>query len=482
MKRRLLSMFLLVMLLLSALAFRLAAIQLIEGSKYRLLAEEQSRVDLSEIRLRGTIYDRENRPLINRDKSYIFLIEDRKMDKKVEELLRKVGARDVDSGNDRYRTYSISTVDRAVFRRLCRDYGALVVESLQRYSENQPAMHLIGYVSAADQLGVCGIERDFDGVLSSVQKQYSAQNDGLGYIIPGRGVYVRGDGREWGVLTTIDMDLQEMADQVLRDSGLRGAVIITDISSGQILASTSAPGYDPYEVGGSTDHQGSELLNKAAGCLYPSEILYRILIAAAALENGLEVPCSSFDCSGSSEPELCRNTWLGIAQLAGEERISETAMTFGLSEEPVALLSGQAKGDFPPSVQVWSPENGNPARPFESYLISPMQAARATRIIASGGWDSRLSLIRGTVEGVRGALLLSIPKKKQVISEETARKLRDMMEETGDFQNWFTGWIRAKGSLYGITVYVEDSVKEEQSAGSLFREIARGLYRISSSS
>lgn len=515
MRRRIYCLVILFVLLLSALLVRLAVIQFFEGPKYRLLAESQSHAILSGISARGTIYDRSNRPLTDAAESFFFLIEDRKIDENAENLLRRMDARFIENSNDKYRIYSILAADRQGFKILCKEYGALAVKSRLRYSENQPAMHMIGYVNRPDQSGVCGIEKDFDSVLCAGQKTFTVKSDGQGYVIPGTGIHIQGDGRDWGVLTTIDLNMQNMVEQALSDYGQSGAVIITHIPSGEILASASTPGYNPYRIEEYIDSDGKELLNKATSCMYPPGWLFRIVVAAAALENGIVTKDTRFTCNGSFEvagirakclsdgPEghgeiqfydamaqSCNTVWALVGQRAGAKAILEMAHTLGFAEEAVDLLSGQAKGNLPQLEEALGAGIVNLSSGKGQQLITPMQAARMTRIIASGGWDSPLTVIRGTVEGIKGAALFPKPQGKQVISGETARTIGEMMEETvekmtGDSfaaegahaPKWFTGYVPKEDPLYGITVLLEDGMADGQTAASLFSELASSLYR-----
>ena len=445
MKRRMLFLLVITSLLLFGLTARLAVIQLMEGSKYRLLAENQSLTALSDLSVRGTIYDRGNRPLTNMKESFFLLIEDRKVDEDAEKLLHTMDARFIESSNDKYHVYNIADIDRTGIKALCRDYGALVMKSRNRYSENQPAMHIIGYVSQLDQLGVSGIEKDFDTVLASGQKLYSVQNDGRGYIIPGAGIHMKDDGREWGVLTTLDLNIQNRVEMVLSDSGKSGAVVVTHIPSGEILASACTPGFDPHEG-------EKELVNKATSSTYPSGPFFPLITATAAPETDRE----------------------GLSEIVSLESFVDTAQAYGLSEEAVELLSGQAKGNLSEFVEALKTGDATFDEGQSLLTITPMQAARITRIIALDGWDSKLTVIRGTVEGIRGASFFPKIEGRQAISAESIKKIQEQAEGFRG-PHWYSTFIPEEDPLYGITLYIEDDYPGESIASSMFREIISAL-------
>lgn len=464
MKGRLFCLFLVCVVLLFSLVVRLAMIQMANGAKYRQLAEKQSYAELTGICNRGTIYDRNNRPLINAEDSYIFMIDSRRMDKAAEDLLNRLNARRQNNSNNKYCLYSIFGIDRAGFKSLCRDYGALAVKVRQRYGENQYAIHLIGHIASSDKPEATGIEKDFDEVLSYGRSSFSVRNDGQGYFIPGGGIRIEGDRREWGVITTIDYDLQKLAEEALRNSGQGGALIITDIYSGEILASVSATCCDPYPTDEYYDNTEEILKNKAIGCAYPAGMVFSLLSAAAIQENEI-----------LKDPET--------------ETIIKTAHALGFSEEAVETLSGQTAGNLSEYEKKMMEGLSKPADWQEELLITPMQVARMTRMIAEEGRDCGLRAIKGTVEGIKGALMLPKAKERQVISTETARMIGKKMEEVfvdkqhdesekeGSYAGgWFTGYIPAEEPRFGITVYLEGAQSASVTASTVYHRIAGRLY------
>ncbi len=452
MRRRMICLFTVFFLFLTALTIRLAYIQFIDGSKYRNIISGQSKSSIDGIWVRGTIYDRNSIPLTNGEDNFYYILREDKIDHGAESILMEMNARLIEGTDDKYRVYSIDTIDSAGSRKLCRDYGSLAVKAWRRYSNNQPAMHMIGYLDPADHSGCCGIEKDFEGVLSSGKRSFTYQNDGRGYYISGKGVQMDGDGREWGVFTTLNIGIQKAAEKALEDIEGKGAVIVTHIQDGDVLASASAPGYDPYSIS-DLDGDSGILLNRATGSLYPTGALYDVIAEVAANESGI------------NEGNLIDN-------MAG------LIDALGFNSEPIGLLSGQIVGEHSGTIK--------------DLLISPMQAARMTRIIALEGRDGGLRLIRGTIEGVRGASLLPKTIEKQVIPADVAKALGRMMQkqrlveggeeeddicfgtENCDGGYWLSGYLPFDDPMYGITVYVEEQEDDAMaSAKSVYNDIAR---------
>ncbi|MDD4582597.1 MAG: penicillin-binding protein 2 [Eubacteriales bacterium] len=526
-KRRLLFMPLFFILLLIILIGRLVNIQIIECSKYKEGLSNQSVAVLSGLKGRGIIYDRSGNYLTGMEESFVFLLEKRKVNETVEVLLEKENARKLNHTNPLYNLYSITSPNREVRNILCKDYDALIIKVRERYQEIQPAIHVIGYVNKQDETGVCGIEKDFDAILSSVKKAYYGQADGQGYLIPGFGINIKGESGDWGVLTTLDLEFQKIAERALFDAGVSGAVIITDSANGEILASASSPVYNPHQIVDYLQSSEKEFLNKATNCQYPPGSIFKIIVAAAALEKGVVTPNSIFTCTGYHEVEgisvkcstggkqghgeitlreafaqSCNAVFVQVGQLAGGEDILDMARTFGLSEEPVIDLSGQGSGNLPLREEVLGAGIGNLSIGQGKLLVTPMQVARMTQIIAADGIDCGLTLIRGTIEGIKGKILLSPPAAKQVISRETARAIKEMMmqtvmtgtgdnlalspglsaagktgsaeafyEENSSVHSWFTGFVPADCPQYCITVFIENGGSGRKAAVPIFQKI-----------
>lgn len=447
MKRRIICLYVVILIFLSILIGRLGFIQLFDGGKYGNMAEKQNRTNIAGIWARGTIYDRNNQPLINEGQNYYFLINESRIDAKAEKLLQGFGKPLPRDSNVKYRTYALDTLTSTEYKKLCRDYGAIAVKSPRRYSEDQRAIHIIGLVNDDSQSGMWGIEKDFEKILSSGKLDFSFQNDGQGYVVYGKGAEVGSDRRQWGVITTLDRDFQDLAEKTLNSMGESGAIVITDIIKGEILASASAPSFNPYDFD-NNDRNNELTINKATEKTYPSEILYR------TIESNLL-------------PEY-KNT------LTDKDRaINDMIKTLGLNGEAVINLSGQALGGFNEDDQ--------------TLYISPIEAARFVRIIALEGMDRPLRLIKGTMEGIRGVSLQPALSQRQVIPSELAKSMAISMEaksmiktdnekefsfsviESTKAGHWFFGYTPKINPKYGVTIFVEKDAQRE--VGTWFSKI-----------
>ncbi len=149
--------------------------------------------------------------------------------------------------------------------------------------------HIVGY-STQGRMGVEALS-NYYLINTSTSLNNKVANDVAGVKNPGDNVY-----------TTLDVKLQQVADEQL--SVYRGAVIVTEVSTGRILAMVSHPDFDPNEIGEIWDSlvenkDSSVLLNRATQGLYPPGSTFKIV---TALEYYREHPDTyenySFQCNG----------------------------------------------------------------------------------------------------------------------------------------------------------------------------------------
>lgn len=90
MKKRIISLFVIFCLILTAFIGRLVFIQLMKGQEYKELAAAQSYFVLTGINQRGQIYDRNGNPMTEMKEGFLLLIEKRKINSDSQELLEKL--------------------------------------------------------------------------------------------------------------------------------------------------------------------------------------------------------------------------------------------------------------------------------------------------------------------------------------------------------------------------------------------------------
>lgn len=306
------------------------------------------------------------------------------------------------------------------------------------YPEDSFAAHLVGFLgevnnseveikgcpggiySLGELVGRMGVEASFDCKLRGKSGRELVEVD-----TKSRKVRVLGEVRAVkgeDLHLSIDLGLQRKAAQAL--GGQTGAVVALKPETGEILALVSSPGFDPNKI--SSDYQAlainsqKPLFNRAIGGAYPPGSTFKIVTAAAALEEGAidddfrftdpgVINVGAFSYSnwyftqyGKTEGELdivraiARSTdtfFYKIAENVGVEKIKVWADRFGLGQKTGIDIAGEVSGLVPdPS---WK-ESERGERWFlgNTYHMSigqgditatPLQIATMTSVIASGG-------------------------------------------------------------------------------------------------
>lgn len=332
-------------LVFATFTFRLVQLQLIEGSEYRSKSESQGIKQIVREPIRGAIYDRYGHVIVANIPSYTVLVTPNKITPESKILLAKILSTDTNTINDRIKQYKTNDfspvriwrdVDRPAWARLHELHDALqgvdiVEESKRAYAGNIHASHILGYTKEinkdeigrlgdyyipGDVIGKSGVEKAFEDHLRGEKgyefvavnnrgQRVNTFNDGKNDSPPSNG---------FDLYLGLDGGLQQYAEQLLK--GYHGAVVALDPNNGEILAMASAPDYDPNFFSGVTTRAEYEkldkdpakpLLNRATQAVYPPGSTWKMLMAIAALQEGIITPSSTIHCPGSFT--MGGNTW-----------------------------------------------------------------------------------------------------------------------------------------------------------------------------
>ncbi len=507
-----------------ALAGRLYYIQVLCGQELTEGALGQQVISVQTVNRRGTIYDRNLLPLTDSGCSYYYLVEEKRCDGGFFLLMRRLQAEEAGAKDGGYVVYKTQRYDKEAAETLISRYKAYGFCLGSRYEDEQIAVHLIGYVSGEDRVGASGLEKMFQYRLSGAGAKLLMMGNGIGAPIGGIGVS-QTTGRTFidpsAVVTTIDSALQEKVERVLKEKNISGAVVVMKPGSGQILAMASAPTFNPNQVEDYLFSGQGELVNKATQGLYPPGSVFKIVVAAAALESGASDLDETYDCTGTAEvggvklvcddhPKghgtvdfeeafamSCNGFFAHLAEKTGDENIAEMAQRMGFGKAVISGFPDEEEGQLPAESERGGRGLSNFAIGQGSLLVTPLQIAKMTNIIASGGVDYQTTLLMGG-EG-------EADKGVRVMNEVTARKIGTMMEavcekgtasggifhtkgagktgsaeagedETYTVHGWFTGYFPVDSPEYTVTVIAENGKTGSRSALPVFEEIMNFLY------
>ncbi len=272
-----------------------------------------------------------------------------------------------------------------------------------------------------DLVGKCGVEARFESELSGLRGQKRLEVDAMGRLVrvvderapvPGQDVYL-----------TIDLDLQQAAEKAL--SGKVGAVVAMDPNTGAILAMASSPGFDlgafakgisKKEWSKLNDKIKRPLQNKAIQDRYAPGSTFKIVMAAAALQEHIVDPSTTFFCRGSLRlgrrifrcwdwrghgqtnlykalVESCDVYFYNVGLRLGIDKIAQYARAFGLGEKTGIDLPGESPGLVPTRQwkllrfkEPWQKgETLNISIGQGFTLVTPLQMARMMAAIANNG-------------------------------------------------------------------------------------------------
>jgi len=401
--------------------------------------------------------------------------------------------------------------------------GIHIFEGVSRYSG--VAQHLLGYLDSADEVGMSGIEKEYDQYLDLFAETVSVRYkpDAIRGAIAGLGVEeCPSEITQNGVVLTLNEGLCRELERSMDEHIEKGAGIIMDCQNGEIKAIASRPGYNESKLFEYMDSTEGELINRALSAQTVGSV-FKMIVAACALEKNVEdfkffcdggimIGEHTFAChehSGHGEvlmkeafAQSCNAYFIALGQLLGYECLSEMANRFGYGKSIELLGSIKASGGNVPD------QNGNLS--LANFCIgqgeltaSPMQISVMTAVIANGGILIEPSIYKGLF--LNGNLKdQSQPKEgRRILSAEHAEKLKEFCiytvesgtgknakpeigsaggktssAQTGIVENgkeklnvYFTGFYPAEEPRYAITVFAEDGISGGKTCAPVFRSI-----------
>ena len=453
---------LVVMVTFMILVGRLWYLQVIKGKVLRNRSEN-NRIRVREIKpLRGLILDRNGRILVDNQASFDISIipeETKDMGRVLEALADLKGDRNVSYYKDIVTSeMSRPFVPITLERNVSRHHLAVVethslslpgivsdVVPVRRYNYGETMAHLMGYVGEVsagelgkdtftacgpgDIVGKYGIEKYFDGFLrgESGGKQVEVDVSGRQLEVLGRIEPVPG----YHVQLTIDADLQSVCWDAFDKKA--GSAIVMNPRDGSILAMVSKPSFDPnlFNRGISRDEWRRLSLNtlcpmqnRAVAGQYPPGSTFKLIVAAAGLEEGIITDDMTVTCNGSYRVgnrtfrcwkrrghgavdlhhaivQSCDVFFYSVGEQLGVDTIARYARGFGFGSLTGIAMPGEKKGLVP--TRDWKEDVLNePWQRGETIsvsigqgflLVTPLQLLSAYCAIANGGTLYRPRLV-----------------------------------------------------------------------------------------
>ncbi|MEW6227115.1 MAG: penicillin-binding transpeptidase domain-containing protein, partial [Bacillota bacterium] len=444
------------------LVFRLAWLQVAQSDRFRKLALDQRLYPVPVDARRGTIRDREGRELavsVSADSVYAVPAEVRDPSETARTLAR-VLEQDPETIRARL-TQKAATVwidrkvdpDKAAALRKLNLKGIGLTERGQRfYPKDRLAAHILG-IAGIDNQGLEGLEVQYDAFLRGTRGQIVAERDAAGKEIPG-GVsrfIPPVDGND--LYLTIDEVIQYIVEREL-DRGMvetrakRGMILAMDPKTGAVLAMAARPTYNPNHY---FDYPDSARRNIVVSDVYEPGSTFKIVTAAAALEEGVVKPTDTFFDPGFIRVEDRQvRCWLGgghgsqtfieatenscnvvfatLGLRLGPERFYKHIRAFGFGSPMGIDFPGEASGLLQQEKDVGLVEIANISF-GQGISVTPIQLLSALNAIANGGVLMR-PYLASRIVAPDGSLVKEFSPEplRQVISNETSHELSLILE------------------------------------------------------
>jgi penicillin-binding protein 2 len=433
---------------------------------------------------------------------------------------------------------------------------SIEVQPKRYYPGGQTTSHILGYIgeigqsemqelaehgySTGDMIGKSGVEKMFEN-------QLRGKDGGKQIIVNAKGHQIKILGCKEplpgsNIRLTIDYRIQKLIESAIGKK--RGGIVVIDPRNGEILGLVSRPDFDPNiftrpissEVWGKlSSGQHSVFTNRVIQGQYPPASTFKLVVAAAALEEGLIGADDLFVCKGSYQVgnrafrcwkrkghgavnitegivQSCDIFFYQLGQRVGVEKMAYYARKLGLGSPTGIDIPGEKAGLIPTPHwkrdrfrMGWYPGDTVNMSIGQGYVLTtPIQMANAFCTIANGGTLYKLHLLDAIltpegklIEKTAPRIIRQLDLKPQtkkilreafisVVSRGTGRKAKvkgtDVAGKTGTSENphgadhaWFIGFAPADSPRICVAVLLENAGQGGSVAAPICGKIIEGI-------
>ncbi len=394
--------------------------------------------------------------------------------------------------------------------------------------------HIIGYTDTSGN-GVCGIEKYYNDFFKksggTLEIAYSA--DANGRMLTNEFAEIRDNNyySKDGIVLTIDIKLQEILEKALINGNIqKGAGVILDTQTNEILACASMPDYDINNIGADLNNEDLPFINRAFSA-FPVGSVFKVVTAAASLENNIlpkEYECNgeitfsgnTFHCSkkeghGKIDFNLalaksCNPYFIELGVKTGADKIIDMSRCFHLGESIDFGNSYMTDAGVLPSVNEFKSQadTGNFAFGQGRFTATPIQISAIFSCIGNGGYYVKPTLIKGFADKNGTLTENKNTKKEKILKNSTCNTIKNALEYTvtdgtgsmakSDFYTccsktataqsgqydkhgnevkfcWFAGFFPKENPQYTICILKEQGSSGGSDCGPVFKEIAENI-------
>src|SRR6059036_4000467 len=367
-----------------------------------------------------------------------------------------------------------------------------------------------------------GLEQTFNEMLTGKHGEYKLTFDKDGRKTSEKLITPPEPG--YNVVTTLDLHLQELAEKALAAKAKRGAMVIIDPNSGDILALASWPTYDPNvfvpsisadQLKALQDDKDIPLLPRAYRSSYPPGSTFKIAVGIAALESHAVYPDDRYECVPATQvgnvtfhnwkkgdrgalnfvqalTESCDTWFYQVGIKTGAGPIIDWALKLGFGAKCGIPLRGEAEGRIPNDQYMKATHgrkllNGDIANMSigqGDIQVTPLQMAQAMGVVANGGTLYQTRLVQ-QVQTFDGQIATAYQVRTGMIdvvnggggtAHQASLDNVEVAGKTGTAQwgpknkertaAWFSGFVPAERPQYAFAAVYEGDVGSSAHGGS----------------
>jgi len=428
---------------------RLNDLQIVESDSMRAMAKRQHERVIHADPRRGMILDRMGRELAVSTDVYSVYAAAEEIEEKDDAA--KVLARVLDLPASRLRKRlsmdGFTLLKRGVEPAVADEVRAskipgihLVTESKRFYPRGTLASHLLGFVVPGEAKLREGLERRYDPAIRGTAGALVALRDAHGRHFLRKARQRPEPGQD--LITSLDEVIQhiaerELANAIAETGAKAGSVVVQHTPTGEILAMANWPDFNPNQYG---QAKAASRRNRAIMDYYEPGSTFKIVTAAAALEEGLVRPSEIIDCQNGAirvgrvtirdHKNVCA---IKVGLRLDPRTYHDYIARFGFGARTGVDLPGESRGLLRP-VSRWSQTSQASISFGQEIGVTALQLASAFSTVANGGVAVAprvvTRILRGEGKGVRAP---ERPTPHRVVSESTAATLVDLMEGVVEF-------------------------------------------------
>lgn len=332
---------------------------------------------------------------------------------------------------------------------------------------------VLGFTGIDDQ-GLSGLELYYDKYLRGKPGAISAQTDASGRAAPFSEEFFKKPVDGYDLMLTIDETIQHFAEKyaqkALYDNKAKSVTIIVEkVKTGEILAMTSKPDFDPNkpfeliykdrfpDFDKLSQAEKNKIVqsmwrNRALTDTYEPGSTFKIVTAAAGLEEGVVNENSQFYCRGyvkvanailkcwryynphGSEnfvegvQNSCNPVFIEVGQRLGKEKLYKYINLFGFGQKTGIDLPGEAKGIVQPLSKVGPVELATISF-GQGISATPIQVISMINAVANDGVWVQPHVVKAIYDKDKKLIKsFDTPRKRRVLDQDVARRLKTILQ------------------------------------------------------